>query len=291
MLQLSQTILSSDTLSSHSNGELLTNEADDEAGVHAARPDGINPAQLLSFACGASGCPITFDRKYERDRHRGFPHAGRHSVVSESPFVCKCDQQFAKLDTLLRHIRRFQDLLPSFHCEDYKHGFKRKDHLVQHLRHFHRLQDAQIAIQFPTRKIFKNDIPVCHVKSCDHYRDESFSAQPLVLQEKDAPFAKKSDYTEHMRKVHGWSPYSCKVPLCDKVDKNGYFNEKALQKHMQEKHPDAEPLVIQPREVKKVPCGAQGCIKILRPSSPSYHRASCPAWRESHPLEIVIQGD
>lgn len=181
--------------------------------------------------------------------------------------------QFAKLDTLLRHIGRFQDLPPGYHCEDCKKGFKRKDHLVQHLRHFHRLQDAQIATQFPTREAFKNVIPVCHFR-CDYSRGDSFTAQPLEFQAKHAPFAKKSDYTEHMRKVHGWSPYSCKVPLCDKVDKNGYFNEKALQKHMQEKHPDAEPHVIQPREVKKIACGAQGCTKKLHPSSLSTHRGS-----------------
>lgn len=276
MLQLRQSTPSSDTLPSHSsNGELLTNKIDGDADAHATRPDGTNPAQLRpSLTCGVLDCSITFKREYERDRHQIFPHTGRHSVVSESPFICKCDQQFARLDTLLRHIRRFQDLPSGFHCEDCKKGFKRKDHLVQHLRHFHRLQDAEIVIQFPTRKIVKNVIPVCHFTSCDHYRDDSFTAQPLKIQEEIAPFAKKSDYTEHMRKVHKWSPYPCTIPLCDKVDKNGYFNEKALQKHILEKHPDEEPLVIQPREVENIPCGALGCTKKLRPSSLSKHRES-----------------
>lgn len=283
MLQLRQSTPFIDTLSPLEEcEELLANKFHDEADVHATQIDGIHSARTRStFACGVLGCSMTFDEEPERNRHQGFPHTGRHSVVSESPPICKCDQQFAKLDTLFRHIRRFQDLPPGFHCEDCKKGFKRKDHLVQHLRHFHRLQDAQIATQFPTPKTFKNTIPVCHFR-CDYSRGDRFTAQPLELQAKNAPFAKKSDYTEHMRKVHKWSPYPCTIPLCNKVDKNGYFNEKALQKHTLEKHPDEEPLVIQPREVEKIPCGAQGCTKKLHPASLSWHRSFvCKAWRES----------
>lgn len=78
-----------------------------------------------------------------------------HILASIMSSVKRRLLQFAKLDTLLRHIGRFQDLPPGYHCEDCKKGFKRKDHLVQHLRHFHRLQDAQIATQFPTREAFK----------------------------------------------------------------------------------------------------------------------------------------
>lgn len=69
--------------------------------------------------------------------------------------------------------------------------------------------------------------------------------QSHEYQEAYKPFAKQSDYTKHMKEVHYWSPYPCTAPYCDKKGKNGYFRRQGLQKHRDEQHPEAEPLIME----------------------------------------------
>ncbi|KAK6863738.1 hypothetical protein PG995_000266 [Apiospora arundinis] len=237
------------------------------------------PYPLQLSRCKLHGCQMSFPRYTEKlERHQQF-HAKHHWVVSEDPFKCECGQECAKLDTLQRHIRRFQPSTRDFVCRepDCAKAFQRKDHLVQHLRHGHRYSDAEVQARFPARKVIVNDKPICHFTSCPYYRDAGFRDQPLAWQEENKPFAKQADYTKHMRDVHEWSPYPCDVPSCDKKDKKGYFNQKALLKHRQEQHPEAgaEPLVVKSPPVKRFPCGLPGCHVKLHPGSLFEHRSYC----------------
>lgn len=243
-----------------------------------------SPAPSRRLPCGLDGCQMSFPDsllgRWELENHQRF-HAKHHWVVSKSPFRCKCENQFAKLDTLQRHIRKYQSSTRDFVCRepDCTKAFQRKDHLVQHLRHGHHYSDAGLQEKFPTRQAIMNVKPICHFKSCPYYRDAGFRDQSLAWQDENKPFAKQADYTKHMRDVHEWSPYPCDVPSCDKKYRKGYFSQKALLKHRRDQHPEAEagaesPVVKFP-PVKRFQCGLPGCHVKLRPSSLTEHRASC----------------
>ncbi|KAK8875067.1 CROL alpha [Apiospora arundinis] len=245
----------------------------DQAVIHSGSP---SPSQLLP--CGLDGCQMSFRYRWKLEDHQRF-HAKHHWVVSTSPFRCECEKQFAKLDTLQRHIRKFQSSTRDFVCKEpgCAKAFQRKDHLVQHLRHGHHYSDAGLQEKFPARQAIMNVKPICHFTSCPYYRDAGFRDQPLAWQEENKPFAKQADYTKHMRDAHEWSPYPCDVPSCDKKDKKGYFSQKALLKHRQEQHPEAgaEPLVVKSPPAKRFPCGLPGCHVKLRPGSLFEHRSLC----------------
>ncbi|KAK7968873.1 hypothetical protein PG988_007946 [Apiospora saccharicola] len=194
------------------------------------------------FHCGLHGCQFISLSEDLLARHQRF-HALRHWVVSESPFKCKCGKTFTKLHSLERHIQGFLESGPKFPCQERgcRKGFKRKDHLVQHMSHTHHFSDTELRAKFPNhRQVIRNTIPVCPFSSCPDHRGEDFERRSNEFREANKPFAKQSDYTRHMKIDHDWSPYPCTVASCDKRGKNGYFSLKALQKHYQQQHPDIE---------------------------------------------------
>lgn len=200
----------------------------------------------------------------------------RHGIASQNPFKCHCGRDFTRLYTLKRHIGGIQkDGVIKFECPDCtayrgKNGFKRKDHLVQHLRRFHNYRDDQL---WP-RQARRYDIPVCHFESCEFSRLPEFKEMPIGQQEKNRPFDKQSDYTRHMKEEHDWSPYPSKVPGCGKIDGKGFFNETARVKHCAEKHPgstNTPALATQKEIAKTVKCDY--CLKVLRPSTLSHHQS------------------
>ncbi|KAI0864493.1 hypothetical protein F4860DRAFT_529115 [Xylaria cubensis] len=131
------------------------------------------------------------------------------------------------------------DLHPCAECPTYqgKNGFKRKDHLVQHLRVFHKWDDDQLATLTSAGQNSRLKIPTCHFPECDYYRDPSFKDMGIREQAKNRPFDKQSHYTDHMKREHDWSPYPCKVVGCSKVNGAGFFSITALEKHYKGKHP------------------------------------------------------
>ncbi|KAI8944083.1 hypothetical protein F4801DRAFT_585799 [Xylaria longipes] len=132
-----------------------------------------------------------------------------------------------------------EQLHPCPDCPSYqgKTGFKRKDHLIQHLRGLHNWDDNQLAILFPPRQTRRLQIPVCHFPECDYYRDPSFKDMDIREQEENRPFGRQSDYTNHMKREHNWSPYPCKVTGCSKVNGTGFFRTTTLKRHCEVKHP------------------------------------------------------
>ncbi|KAI0535381.1 hypothetical protein GGR58DRAFT_479319 [Xylaria digitata] len=187
---------------------------------------------------------------------------GQHFFASESPLLCHCGKEFARLYTLRRHIQNSQkNDLPEYPCPECtrhqgKNGFKRKDHLRQHLKHGHNYDDDRLVALFPSREARRFEIPVCHNKNCEYYRGPEFKELGIGEQEKNRPFEKQSDYTQHMKNEHDWSPHPCTVPGCSKVNGKGFFSPTAFEKHCKEKHPGVIAVVQKPhdRVAEKVRC-------------------------------------
>ncbi|KAI1484863.1 hypothetical protein F5X96DRAFT_675204 [Biscogniauxia mediterranea] len=222
-----------------------------------------------------SECGLEFDSPLDHFLHKITPHAEGHCIADRRLFKCNCGQKFARLFTLERHIVSFHDSMPEYHCDecnnpDEEKSFSRKDHLVQHLRVYHKYEPAQLEARFPPRKSRVLAVSVCHIKSCEYYRDDGFQDVSWQEKERTRPFAKQSDYTAHMKKEHDWSPYPCDFPGCKKVDGKGFFSLTALSKHRDEQHPGMAPLELAPRIVRKVKCGH--CHKSLKPISLQYHK-------------------
>ncbi|KAI1335278.1 hypothetical protein F5Y15DRAFT_255594 [Xylariaceae sp. FL0016] len=217
----------------------------------------VPPAQ--HYTCMRPDCGLQLDSIFALDRHQELPHAREHCLISVKPFKCKCNKQFSRLPSLRRHIESFDSSLPQWPCEDCaahqgKDAFRRKDHLVQHLRVFHKLDQTDLDARFTPRKARVYDVRTCHFKHCEHYRDESFQELALGDQEDRRPFARQSDYTAHMKKDHDWSPYPCDVPDCKKTQGKGFFSSIALVNHREKHHAGAKPLRIEHRVVKQPKC-------------------------------------
>ncbi|KAH9893849.1 hypothetical protein F4778DRAFT_748717 [Xylariomycetidae sp. FL2044] len=276
-------------------------------GAQPRSPDGMiistlssttdQPSSPTTWTCEKNGCTRAFVKLWELHRHQDHdPHAPGHFAINDGPpYVCQCGlPAFAKKDTLFRHIRIYQDSVEEHRCPECTEGrprsFKRKDKLVQHLQHFHKFSDAEIASRFPRRKVIKNFNPVCHIASCPYYRDDEFRSLPLDAQERDMPFSTQTEYTKHMREAHDWSPYPCTIPGCNRKGKDGYFNQKALLKHREDKHPDAEPLTLERRRPQRLPCGFAGCRQMLHPQSLAAHRYDMhqrPQWITAYRYDML----
>ncbi|KAI0426281.1 hypothetical protein F5Y09DRAFT_70026 [Xylaria sp. FL1042] len=225
---------------------------------------------------------------------------GQHFIISKSPFKCHCEQEFTKLSSLERHVqvsdKRLVPEYPCHECTTYqgKNGFKRKDHLVQHLKVFHKYDNDQLAKLFRPRQAHMYNVPVCHFESCEYYRDPKFKAMGIGRQEKNRPFDKQSDYTLHMKREHDWSPYPCKVLGCNKLNGKGFFSTAALEKHCKAKHPGSTIPVQKPQNGVAQTVRCDYCHKNLKSVSLSGHqawscmgKASCPHCGESMECRLL----
>ncbi|KAL2358214.1 hypothetical protein BJ546DRAFT_803693, partial [Cryomyces antarcticus] len=108
---------------------------------------------------------------------------------------------------------------PCTHCKRHRgaDGFKRKDHLTQHLRNYHHIEaDGEGTSGY----------------SCSHEDCAAFRSSPGGLHSPHLhAFQKKSDYTAHMKKEHDESPHPCSWPGCNRVRGKGFFRERDLMKH------------------------------------------------------------
>ncbi|KAI0553856.1 hypothetical protein F4679DRAFT_580026 [Xylaria curta] len=204
------------------------------------------PVQLLGGDLGSDlGPPAqAIESQGALHNHASSSHAGQHLIVSKSPFVCNCGRNFTRLSSLERHVQNnTKQLNPVLHpcaeCTTYqgKNGFKRRDHLIQHLRVLHKWNDDQLATLSSTGQNYRLKISVCHFPECDYYRAPGFKDMGIREQAKNRPFDKQSHYTDHMKREHDWSPYPCKVSGCSKVNGSGFFSTTTLERHYKEKHP------------------------------------------------------
>ncbi|KAI0968697.1 hypothetical protein F4678DRAFT_481887 [Xylaria arbuscula] len=205
--------------------------------------------------------------------HTSSSDVGQHYVISKSPFKCRCGKEYTRLFSLERHISDAEKhLVPEYPCphectaHQGKNGFRRKDHLVQHLKHFHKYNDDDLATVSRPRQTRKFNIPVCHFERCEYYRGPEFKDLRMDQQQKNRPFDKQSHYTRHMKEEHCWSPYPCKLG-CSKLDGKGFFSISALEKHCKEKHPGSTTPVQKPQNDAATTVRCDYCDKKVKPVS------------------------
>lgn len=108
-----------------------------------------------------------------------------------------------------------EPLFPCTMCNKYsgKKAFKRKDHLDQHLRSFHNVE---------------NLIPIyCPHPSCN---------LSLLNYDGNKAFESSKDYHEHLRNIHEESMWNCPIVGCGRRGKKGYSGKANLVNHLREKH-------------------------------------------------------
>ncbi|KAE8442040.1 hypothetical protein EG329_003897 [Mollisiaceae sp. DMI_Dod_QoI] len=218
----------------------------------------------LAWECKKRGCNQSFLSHQERDAHQRQLHNGHGRLNSDSPndcaecgeslgsnadlirhaskhlhqpYGCDCGALFSRLDVLYRHLDSLDTDDPKYPCNYCKRhrgadGFRRKDHLLQHIRNYHHLE-TEIHHLYGSRRKFL----VCSHLGYSFYRDEAFLESTNRLTPK--LFASQSAYTKHMREEHNESPFPCAVSGCSRTGKRGYFREKDLRVHHLKEHPTA----------------------------------------------------
>ncbi|KAI0137148.1 hypothetical protein BJ170DRAFT_678004 [Xylariales sp. AK1849] len=249
------------------------------------------------FPCSVSSCNASFIKKSDLRAHLREAHVPGHYLVGRdgalaehnecsecgavlkslyqlqrhatsekhSPFRCACDIKFARIDVLNRHIDSYIKDIPKFPCTFCKFhqgrlGFRRRDHLVQHLRGYHNFDSDKInKISPPLRGPRELVWRICPHTECEFYRDYSFQTLPWTEQVKLKPFEKQAHLTKHLKEVHDETSFPCDVPGCNRVGAMGYVRERDLMKHRFAEHPEADEYTAVPRNyVYKCPylnCG------------------------------------
>ncbi|EPE26637.1 C2H2 and C2HC zinc finger [Glarea lozoyensis ATCC 20868] len=143
----------------------------------------------FGFACRFPGCKCTTLR---------FNELARHQLVH------------------LENTTRYS----CSHCRKYQgnKGFKRKDHLRQHIRDYHHIDEAITATeqeQVPT--VFN-----CPREGCDRIDMNGFESKKLL--------------TVHLKKDHP-SPFQCPEPGCHRIGINGWLRGTDMIKHTKKAHP------------------------------------------------------
>ncbi|KAI1353317.1 hypothetical protein F5Y01DRAFT_277587 [Xylaria sp. FL0043] len=244
--------------------------------------------------CSIPGCNSRFYACKKLRDHQNTPHVRDHHAVwdltiacaecneafqsetellkhaknqKHSPYACSCGIKFARNDVLTRHLKSFTKESAKYPCTFCKRhrgktAFRRRDHLVQHLQGYHKMEPEEINdISPPTFRPQSRQILTCPVADCEAYRDDAFKALPWKKQIEGRPFQKQSDYNKHMRDVHKESAFPCPVGSCDRVGAKGYMREKDLIKHLADKHPDAPSSTYIPTKPSNYRCA--GCGKEL----------------------------
>ena len=145
--------------------------------------------------------------------------------------MCKhegCEKKFSRLDTYQRHQRTHQEdakRFPCKYCKKYrgKNAFGRKDHLTQHVRGYHHINEGGQGETPYDRKWCPKKDCIDTIPSMADYR------QPGV-------FRSPKEWFKHVRTVHDESEYSCPQHGCDRVNGKGYFREADLRAHLRKVH-------------------------------------------------------
>jgi uncharacterized Zn-finger protein len=212
--------------------------------------------RVPSYACLFPSCNFQSERQYGLREHMrnehlellqchecnknysSFSQVEIHAFSEDhAAFICPsegCVSTFSRIDVFKRHLIGHREDVKRFscnYCKKYrgKNGFKRKDHLTQHLRNYHHIGEDS------TTNVFQGDS--CPYKDCESYREGAFfNDGSKTWNFGNHAFKRSPDYIAHMRKVHNESPFPCSVSGCDKVNGKGYFRKRDLTKHQQKKH-------------------------------------------------------
>jgi hypothetical protein len=175
-----------------------------------------------------SDCNAVFQTSWELRYHaRDYNHGVFRCSFAE------CDSTFTRESDLVRHELQHDAIeLPKFpcpHCSRHRgsNGFKRKDHLTQHLRNYHNMELEAVAGY--------GLVYACTHQGCPESRPLTES---WVLRNENHgyPFKTKAEQTKHLKEVHDESIFPCPEPYCDKVGGQGYMRKSDLTKHIKVKH-------------------------------------------------------
>jgi hypothetical protein len=149
------------------------------------------------------------------------------SSSGHASFACEhedCEGKFARVDTYYRHAKTHKEdakRYPCKYCKKYRgeNGFKRKDHLTQHIRNYHHIDEGNVKGGLAERKW-------CPKIDCP------YSALPPY----DAQFQNSAQWVKHMRTVHNESTFPCPRPGCDRIEGKGYYRKGDLRNHLRKVH-------------------------------------------------------
>lgn len=179
-------------------------------------------AECLSDASNATGpnlctqCGARFQRLTELERH------AKHA--SHKPFQCYemgCKAAFARRDALQRHRTTHDDhstaCFECDHCDRYRgpEAFKRRDHLVQHIRKVH--PESVKSAMSPK---------YCDISTCKFSKDDTLFNG----------FEHRKDWVRHMREAHGRGTHECKISGCERVGAKGFARDRDLRLHLEKVH-------------------------------------------------------
>lgn len=173
--------------------------------------EGSSVSSNLTRRC--SECQQLFKRTSDMEQHA---RETRHK-----PFFCGyvlCTARFSRRDALTRHrdlhgpTRRY----PCTECDKYKgaDAFKRRDHLLQHMRKAHRVSGDALLPRF------------CSHSSCTYSGSDG----------RFWGFRTRKEYTWHMRDVHGQGTFACTEAGCDRTGKKGFARRRDLEMHRRKLH-------------------------------------------------------
>ncbi|CAN9188281.1 unnamed protein product [Alternaria alternata] len=186
--------------------------------------DGIHHMQTMHQGMtSCDQCQEVFESVWLLDGHA--------SGLGHTAFICKqedCEKGFTRSDTYTRHQRIHQKdarRFPCKYCKKYrgKNGFKRKDHLTQHVRNYHHIGEDDAFVDYDRRWCLKADCT------------KSMPAGISYPYEQRA-FQSSKKWIDHMRTEHDESEFSCPHPGCDRVNGKGYFRSNDLRNHLRKVH-------------------------------------------------------
>jgi hypothetical protein len=145
-------------------------------------------------------------------------HSGHKAFACTEP---NCHMFYLRQDSFLRHCASHKETnqYPCQHCDKYEgaKAFKRRDHLLQHMRKRHPQAVSTLVPQF------------CSEQQCPYSKASgSFKG-----------FRERSEYTRHMREMHGKGTYECGEPGCKRVGRKGFRRLNDLEKHKIKEHAGA----------------------------------------------------
>ncbi|KAI1388505.1 uncharacterized protein F4822DRAFT_443440 [Hypoxylon trugodes] len=192
---------------------------------HSPHASDHYPIQMLPpFACVE--CNKEFGTRQELNKHA---ETKQHRCCQ-----CSCEALFARTDALDRHCSYFgkdnQDF-PCRFCKNHRgsHSFRRRDHLVQHLRGYHKFDQEEVRKASPRERRGGTFQGCCPYPYCELHRDEELT----FLQN---PFQKPSEYSKHLKDFHKVTPFPCPVSECERTGPKGYISGKGLEKHLIQQH-------------------------------------------------------
>jgi hypothetical protein len=208
---------------------------------------------LLPFRCPYLGCQHDAQSDQARESHFASAHPcaecglvfSRMAELNEHAWSCSpafkchyegCSSTFSHYSTLERHYSGHLNNTPRFpcpHCQKYQGdaGFKRRDHLTQHLRGYHHIGVEDI----------KSTASPCPHANCEAYREGAYEANGslarlYIFSKERHAFSTPKDFQNHMRKVHDETPFQCSASGCDRHGAKGYFRIRDLEKHQRKEH-------------------------------------------------------